>query len=83
MDRIHKIILISIISIGAISWTVSKYIYDEKPMLIHTGPIGMYKKIEEKVREVIPLQKLAYVAFLHFESDCFLQIIVYLINTPA
>jgi flavorubredoxin len=29
----------------------------------------MYKKIEEKVKEVIPLQKLAYVAFLHFESD--------------
>lgn len=42
---------------------------DEKPMLIHTGPIGMYKKIEEKVKEVIPLQKLAYVSFLHFESD--------------
>jgi flavorubredoxin len=44
-------------------------INDERPMLIHTGPIGMYKKIEEKVKEVIPLQKLAYVAFLHFESD--------------
>ena len=42
---------------------------DEYPMLIHTGPIGMYKKIQEKVKEVIPLQKLAYVAFLHFESD--------------
>jgi flavorubredoxin len=42
---------------------------DEQPILIHTGPIGMYKKIEEKVKEVIPLQKLAYVAFLHFESD--------------
>jgi flavorubredoxin len=42
---------------------------DERPILIHTGPIGMYKKIEEKVKEVIPLQKLAYVAFLHFESD--------------
>jgi flavorubredoxin len=42
---------------------------DERPMLIHTGPIGMYKKIEEKVKEIIPLQKLAYVAFLHFESD--------------
>jgi flavorubredoxin len=42
---------------------------DELPILIHTGPIGMYKKIEEKVKEVIPLQKLAYVAFLHFESD--------------
>ena len=42
---------------------------DEKPVLIHTGPIGMYKKIEERVKEIIPLQKLAYVAFLHFESD--------------
>src|SRR5215218_8683737 len=38
-------------------------------MLIHTGPIGMYKKIEEKVKEIIPLSKLNYVAFLHFESD--------------
>jgi flavorubredoxin len=38
-------------------------------MLIHTGPIGMYQKIEQKIKEVIPLQKLAYVTFLHFESD--------------
>jgi flavorubredoxin len=44
-------------------------INDERPMLIHTGPIGMYKKIEEKVKEVIPLEKLTYVSFLHFESD--------------
>jgi len=29
----------------------------------------MYEKIEEKVKELIPLEKLAYVAFLHFESD--------------
>jgi flavorubredoxin len=42
---------------------------DEKPMLIHTGPIGMYKNIEQKIKEVIPLQKLAYVSFLYFESD--------------
>src|SRR6266540_5040497 len=42
---------------------------DEYPVLIHTGPIGMYEKIESKVKEVIPLEKLTYVAFLHFESD--------------
>lgn len=42
---------------------------DERPMLIHTGPIGMYNKIEEKVKEVIPLEKLTYISFLHFESD--------------
>ena len=44
-------------------------INDEKPILIHTGPIGMYKNIEEKIKEVIHLQKLTYVSFLHFESD--------------
>ncbi|MDF2738220.1 MAG: fprA [Nitrososphaeraceae archaeon] len=44
-------------------------INDEKPMLIHTGPIGMYKNIKEKIKEIIPLPKLAYVSFLHFESD--------------
>ena len=42
---------------------------DDNPTLIHTGPTGMYPKIEEKVKEVIPLDKLEYVAFLHFESD--------------
>ncbi|HZA42650.1 MAG TPA: hypothetical protein VE504_02655 [Nitrososphaeraceae archaeon] len=42
---------------------------DERPMLIHTGPVGMYDQIEAKLKEVIPLQKLAYVSFLHFESD--------------
>ena len=42
---------------------------DDQPVLIHTGPIGMYEKIEEKLKQVIPLEKLSYVAFLHFESD--------------
>lgn len=44
-------------------------IQDDYPTLIHTGPIGMYNKIEEKVKEIINIEKLAYVAFLHFESD--------------
>lgn len=42
---------------------------DDQPTLIHTGPVGMYKKVEEKVKEVIPLERLTNVAFLHFESD--------------
>ena len=42
---------------------------DEQPSRIHTGPVGMYTKVEQKVKEVIPIEKLAYVAFLHFESD--------------
>ena len=38
-------------------------------MLIHTGPIDIYKKNRRKNKQVIPLQKLTYVSFLHFESD--------------
>jgi hypothetical protein len=30
---------------------------DEKSVLIHTGSIEMYKNIEEKIKEVIPLLK--------------------------
>ena len=44
-------------------------INDIKPTLIHTGPLGMYSKIEEKVKEVGPIEKLSYIAFLHFEAD--------------
>jgi flavorubredoxin len=44
-------------------------IQDENPILIHTGPIWMYRRIQEKLRKVINLEKLAHVAFLHFESD--------------
>ena len=44
-------------------------ISDIKPTLIHTGPLDMYSKIEEKVKEVGPIEKLSYIAFLHFEAD--------------
>jgi flavorubredoxin len=55
---------------GILGITFNHFLIDDKQqMLIHTGPIGKYKKIEEKVKEVIPLQKLTYVVFLHFKSD--------------
>lgn len=50
--------------------TFNQFLIDgDRPALIHTGPVGMYGQIEEKLREVIPLERLHYVAFLHFESD--------------
>jgi len=49
--------------------TFNQFLIDDERYLIHTGPVGMYEKIEEKVKEVIPLEKLTHVAFLHFESD--------------
>ena len=50
--------------------TFNQFLIDDTyPTLIHTGPLGMYSKIEDKVKEVISLKKLSYVAFLHFEAD--------------
>jgi flavorubredoxin len=38
-------------------------IQDEKSTLIHTGPIGMYGKIEQKVKEVMNIENLTYCIF--------------------
>lgn len=38
-------------------------------MLIHTGPYWMYEAVERRVKEVLELSRLDYVALLHFESD--------------
>lgn len=56
--------------VGEYGITFNQFLIDdETPMLIHTGPIGMYEAIEAKIKEVIPLERLSFVAFLHFESD--------------
>ena len=36
---------------------------DETPTLIHTGPMGMYPKIEEKVKEVISFRQIRICGF--------------------
>jgi len=56
--------------VGDLGITFNQFLIDdEQPTLIHTGPFGMYEQVEQRVKEVIPLDKLSYVAFLHFESD--------------
>ena len=66
----YLLFLLAIKSVNEIGLTFNKFlINDDKPTLIHTGPVGMYPHIEEKEKQVSPLYKLAYVGFLHFESD--------------
>ena len=44
-------------------------IVDEKCMLIHTGGKRVFDVLHNLVSELIPLEKLQYIAFSHFESD--------------
>ncbi len=42
---------------------------DEHPMLFHTGPRRMFPLVQEAVGRVLPVPKLRYIGFSHFEAD--------------
>lgn len=44
-------------------------VLDEDPLLYHTGPRRMFPLVREAVAAVMPVEKLKYVAFSHFEAD--------------
>ena len=44
-------------------------IADEEPLVFHTGPRGMFPLVSEAIGKIVPLKKLRYIAFSHFEAD--------------
>lgn len=44
-------------------------IVDEEPLLFHTGPRRMFPLVREAVNHVLPVEKLRYIGFSHFEAD--------------
>ncbi|HEX7054344.1 MAG TPA: MBL fold metallo-hydrolase [Burkholderiales bacterium] len=42
---------------------------DEQPLLFHTGPKRMFPLVAEAIGKVLPLERLRWVAFSHFEAD--------------
>jgi flavorubredoxin len=44
-------------------------IVDDQPLLFHTGLRAQFPLVSEAIRKVMPLERLRYVAFSHFESD--------------
>jgi flavorubredoxin len=42
---------------------------DDAPLLFHTGPRRMFPHVREAVSRVIPVARLRYVGFSHFEAD--------------
>jgi len=42
---------------------------DDEPLLFHTGPRRMFPLVAEAIGKVLPLDKLRYFAFSHFEAD--------------
>lgn len=44
-------------------------IVDDEPLLFHTGLRTQFPLVSDAIRKVMPLERLRYVAFSHFESD--------------
>jgi len=42
---------------------------DDEPLLFHTGPRRMFPLVAEAIGKVLPLERLRYVAFSHYEAD--------------
>lgn len=44
-------------------------VVDEKPLLFHTGPKKMFPIVRERIEQVMPIERLRYIAFSHYEAD--------------
>ncbi len=44
-------------------------VVDEEPLLFHTGPRGLVPLVSQAIAHVLPLDKLRWLAFSHFEAD--------------
>jgi flavorubredoxin len=44
-------------------------IVDDQPLLFHTGPRRLFPRVREAMAAVMPVERLRYVAFSHFEAD--------------
>jgi len=44
-------------------------VVDDEPLLFHTGLKRMFPLVAEAIGAVLPIERLRYVAFSHFESD--------------
>ena len=44
-------------------------VLDEAPLLFHTGPRRMFPLVREAVAAVMPVERLRYVGFSHYEAD--------------
>jgi len=44
-------------------------VVDDEPLLFHTGPRKMFPLVREAIASVMPIEKLRWISFSHFEAD--------------
>jgi flavorubredoxin len=68
-DGIFRIsTLVASIAGGGI--TYNQYLLvDDEPLLFHTGKRRMFPQVQEAVARILPLERLRWISFSHFEAD--------------
>jgi len=55
---------------GGMGFNFNQYlVVDDEPLLFHTGPKQMFPLVAKAIGKLLPLERLRYVAFSHFEAD--------------
>jgi flavorubredoxin len=55
---------------GGVGFSFNQYlVVDDEPLLYHTGPRRMFELVREAVASVLPVQRLRWIAWSHFEQD--------------
>ncbi|HYM26754.1 MAG TPA: MBL fold metallo-hydrolase [Steroidobacteraceae bacterium] len=68
-ERIYRISTpVEIAGGGAFSFN-QYLIVDGAPLLFHTGPRRLFPAVREAIAQVMPVERLKYVALSHFEAD--------------
>ena len=55
---------------GGPAFNFNQYLVaDEQPLVFHTGPKRMFPLVAEAIGKVLPVERLRWIAFSHFEAD--------------
>ena len=56
--------------VGPTGFTFNQFLVDaEEPLLYHTGARGMFPLVSEAIATVMPVERLRWIMFGHFEAD--------------
>jgi flavorubredoxin len=68
-DGIYRISTL-VPEIGPTGFTFNQFLVDaEEPLLYHTGARGMFPVVSEAIATVMPVERLRWIMFGHFEAD--------------
>jgi flavorubredoxin len=69
-DGIYRLATAIDLPDGPGAFSFNQYLIDDdEPLLFHTGPRKLFPLVRQGVEAIMPLSRLRYIGFSHFEAD--------------